>query len=160
MHNNACKKRLLDALRATPAGRVRVEHAEKRVNNSIAKRLERERPLSDDRRAPAPGIDAELPRDDADLEAVPNDRDARLDHSVGEGAQFQHEDAGAPRNSKQENDDKQMHDIFMGTLSEEELMQQDRQRLAAEVNGITCEVMHLALSMGVTPQQYGVQLRA
>ena len=93
MHSDKCKQRLLEALRATPLGRARVENAKKRQSECIVRRMEH----------------GDCEKEAADAE-VPNDRDARLDHDVGENGQLKHEDEmdTGPVKSDEKADDEMM----------------------------------------------------
>ena len=76
VHSDHCKSRILQALRATPAGRTRIEHAERRQTESIAQRCRRGTPLESD----------------VNKDLKDNTREERLDHRDGDGPEMFHED--------------------------------------------------------------------
>ena len=96
---------MITALRTTPEGVARVQQAEKRQNQHIAKGIEemRKKELSS----------SSVAGEDGTLQS--NDREDRLDHSAweggAEGAQLKHEDEVEMDIEKE---DDAVHDMFAG----------------------------------------------
>ena len=140
VHTDQCKKRLIDKLKATPEGRARVDQAEKRQSECIVRRIHRTE--EEDQRA---STHAE------------NSREERLDHEEEGGAQFRHEDESAEMDIEKKDESDQVYDMFMEAT--DELSEAgSRERMAAEVNSVTREILHLAMNMGVTPSEFAPQL--
>ena len=106
IHNDDCKTRIMNKLKETAEGRRRVEQAEQRQTECMARQLHRTSPLDE----------PSMRKDEIELEK--NDRAARLDHDDADGAQWHHEDEmndDKPEASKANTDgDEAMYDLFVG----------------------------------------------
>ncbi len=87
-----------------------------------------------------------------------NSRAARLGCDDGGELQLRHEDGcGEMDVEGKQSEDDDAYDMFMGNVSEDSEAG-CRERMAAEVNGVTHEILHLALKMGVKPSDYAPML--
>ena len=142
VHSNMCKSRLKTALQGTAGGNMRVEQAEKRLGEHIVRGIERMEAKTDG-------------GDEARGES--NSREERLDQSIGEDARMRHDDEVEP-DAKQDDagdEDATLYDMFVGATDEGGTIND----VAAEVNVVNREIVHLAMRMGVDPRAYGSQLR-
>ena len=143
IHSNKCKSRMKEALQGTAEGRMRIEQAERRQTDYIARGIERSEASMDGGGA---------------VHSGQNDRESRLDHSVGEGAQMRHEDEMEidKQQSAGDSGEAKLYDMFVGATSESDTLG----AVAEEVNAVNRDIMHLAMRMGVDPRVYGPQLRS